>query len=96
MFGILDHITITIHACYNSKLECTLTEFSAKWLIKLNLCHHRSLYENMLQFLLVIVNTNVHATYNIFMIIEMIVLVGKIYKPVFAITQPRSNVFLLH
>ncbi len=96
MFGILDHITITTRTCYSSKLECTLTKFSAKWLIKLNVCHHKSCYENMLQFPLVIVNTNVHVTHNIFMIIETIVFVGRTYKPILAITQPRSMSFLSH
>jgi hypothetical protein len=70
MFGILDHVTIIARTCYNSKLECTLTESNAKQLTKLNVCHQKSCYENMLQLPLVIVN--VHATHNIFMIMKQL------------------------
>jgi hypothetical protein len=69
MFGILDHVIITTCTCYNSKLECT-TKSSVKKSIKLNVFHHKSCYENMLQFFLTIVNTNVHATHNIFVIMK--------------------------
>jgi len=90
MFGILDHVTIITHRCHSSKLECTLIEFSEKQLIKLSVHRHRSCYKNVLEFPLAIEYTNVHATHNIFLIIEIIVLVGKTYKHVLAITQPRS------
>jgi hypothetical protein len=78
MFGILDYVTITTRTCYNSNLECTLIEFNAKQLIKVNVCYHRSCYENMLQFPPTIFEyTNVHVTQDILLIIETILLVGK-------------------
>jgi hypothetical protein len=78
MFGILNHVIITIRTCYNSNLECTLIEFNAKQLIKVNVCHHRSCCENVLQFPPTIFEyINVHATQDILLIIETIVLVGK-------------------
>jgi hypothetical protein len=93
MFGILDHVTVTTRTCYNSNLECILIEFNAKQSIKLNVRHHRSCYENALHFPPTIFEyTNVHATQDILLIIETIVLVGKT-SFVLVITQPKSMSF---
>jgi hypothetical protein len=88
MFGILDHVTTIARTCYNSKLECTLLEFNAKQLIKLSV-HIIDHVTKACYSLLWQLNSQMCITHNILMIIEIIVLVGRTYKHVLTITQPR-------